>query len=60
MLWVDTYDLVNCDEANGNKLWVVASIGSTFSDKHYAKFKESTNSYTWSKISIKTVNVDYP
>lgn len=27
-LWVDVYDLVNCDDAKGQPLWLYASIGS--------------------------------
>ena len=60
MLWIDSYDLVNCDEAAGNNLWIITTVGSNSSIRYPAKYRESTNSYTWPKISFKTMSVDFP
>ena len=59
-LWVDCYDLVNCEEPDGKEVWVVATIGSNSSDKHIAKYKKQTKTYVWPKISIKAVSVNFP
>lgn len=49
-LWIDTYDLVNCDEAKGKTLWVKATIGSYASGVHQARYREKTQSFEWKKI----------
>lgn len=41
-LWLDSYDLVNCEEANGRNLWLVATIGTFTSGKHKAKYRSQT------------------
>jgi hypothetical protein len=37
-LWLDTYDLVNCEEANGKNLWLVSTVGQFTSGKHQARY----------------------
>jgi hypothetical protein len=41
-LWVDVYDLVNCDLANGNELWLVATMGTFKSDSFPALYRKKT------------------
>ena len=59
-VWIDTYDLVNCEEANGKDLWVKVTIGSYSSNKFPAKYKANTQTYTWPKISMKDLQVSLP
>lgn len=39
-LWVDAYDLVNCEKAKGGNLWLVSSIGTYASSKHSAIYNK--------------------
>lgn len=60
LLWVDVYDLVGCEEAGGKPLYIQATIGTNTTGKWYAKYKDGSKSYTWQKISIKQLQVNYP
>jgi len=46
-LWVDVYDLVNCDDLLGRKVWVQASIGANQTIKKKAKQKDVGRCFTW-------------
>lgn len=60
-IFVDAYDLVNCEEAGGNNLWLIATIGNAKSKgKHYAHYKESTKNYYWKKIEVKEIEEVFP
>jgi hypothetical protein len=59
-LWLDAYDLVNCEETAGKEVWLKLSIGGYTSAKFAAKYKSSTQSYTWPKISLKELQVSLP
>ena len=45
LLWVDVYDLVNCDETGGKPVWIQTTIGNYQSGKYQAKYKDTTKSY---------------
>lgn len=59
-LWVDSYDLVKADVPAGYMVWMIATVGSYQSSKFYAKYRDTTKSYSWAKISLKELKVNYP
>ena len=46
-LWVDVYDLVNCDSGKDKNLWVKASIGSYETERLFASYKKKTEIFWW-------------
>jgi hypothetical protein len=59
-LWVDAYDLVNCDEAKGKTVRISSSIGSYHSSKLEGKFRDKTQAHEWKKNQLKALRVNFP
>ena len=52
-LWIDVYDLINCDEVRGKEVWAVGTIGNSKTEEYDGKYKAKTDSITWAKPQIK-------
>ena len=59
-LWIDVYDLVNCDSGKDKQLWVKASIGSFETDKCLASYKKKSDTFWWPQISLPDLEVNFP
>jgi len=60
MLWVDLYDLVNCNEAAGKPVYAQATIGKYQTERRAAKYNSQTGNYRWVKIQMPEEKVHFP
>lgn len=51
---------MNASVPAGYNVWLVATVGSYQTSKYYARYRDTSKSYAWTKISLKELKVNYP
>ena len=63
-LWLDLYDLINCDEIlDCRSVWIVASCGQQKTENAYARInKQTKKSFKWKndKMQVEKLELDLP